>query len=54
MFGAVVGSALGIVALDESATPYFLAGALLVLLAGIYLTVRGTEEREKQLTAHSS
>jgi len=44
MFGAVVGSALGIGVLGESATPHFLAGAVLVLLAGIYLTVRGTED----------
>ncbi len=44
MFGAVVGSALGIMALGEVATPHFLAGALLVLLSGVYLTVRGTEE----------
>ena len=47
MFGAVVGSALGIGVLRESATPHFVAGAVLVLLAGIYLTVRGTEERDK-------
>jgi drug/metabolite transporter (DMT)-like permease len=45
MFGAVVGSALGIMALGEVATPYFLTGALLVLLSGVYLTVRGTEEK---------
>jgi drug/metabolite transporter (DMT)-like permease len=45
MFGAVVGSALGIMALGEAATPHFLAGALLVLLSGVYLTVRGTEEK---------
>jgi drug/metabolite transporter (DMT)-like permease len=47
MFGAVVGSALGIGVLGESATPRFVAGAALVLLGGIYLTVRGTEERDK-------
>jgi drug/metabolite transporter (DMT)-like permease len=46
MFGAVVGSALGILALGEAATPHFLAGALLVLLSGAYLTVRGTEEKK--------
>ncbi|HET8759695.1 MAG TPA: DMT family transporter [Nitrospiria bacterium] len=45
MFGAVVGGALGIGALGEEATPHFLAGALLVLLTGIYLTVRGTEDK---------
>lgn len=45
MFGAVVGSALGIGMLGEEATPHFLAGALLVLLTGIYLTVRGTEDK---------
>ncbi|MFZ5862094.1 MAG: DMT family transporter [Nitrospirota bacterium] len=43
MFGAVVGSALGIMVLGEVATPHFLAGALLVMLSGVYLTVRGTE-----------
>jgi drug/metabolite transporter (DMT)-like permease len=47
MFGAVVGSALGIGVLGESATPHFVAGAALVLLGGAYLTVRGTEERDK-------
>jgi drug/metabolite transporter (DMT)-like permease len=47
MFGAVVGSALGIGVLQESATPHFVAGALLVLSGGAYLTVRGTEERNK-------
>ncbi|MFZ5875072.1 MAG: DMT family transporter [Nitrospirota bacterium] len=47
MFGAVVGGALGIMALGEAATPHFLAGALLVLLSGIYLTVRGTEEKDQ-------
>jgi drug/metabolite transporter (DMT)-like permease len=47
MFGAVVGSALGIMVLGEVATPHFLAGALLVLLSGVYLTVRGTEEMDK-------
>jgi drug/metabolite transporter (DMT)-like permease len=47
MFGAVVGSALGILVLGEVATPHFLAGAFLVLLSGVYLTVRGTEERDK-------
>lgn len=47
MFGAVVGSALGIGVLGETATPYFLAGAALVVLGGIYLTVRGSEERDK-------
>jgi S-adenosylmethionine uptake transporter len=44
MFGAVVGSALGIGVLGEAATPNFLAGAALVVLGGIYLTVRGSEE----------
>ncbi len=47
MFGAVVGSALGIGVLGETATPNFLAGAALVVLGGIYLTVRGSEERDK-------
>ena len=47
MFGAVVGSALGIGVLGEAATPNFLAGAALVVLGGIYLTVRGSEERDK-------
>jgi drug/metabolite transporter (DMT)-like permease len=45
MFGAVVGSALGIGVLGETATPNFLAGAALVVLGGIYLTARGSEER---------
>ena len=44
MFGAVVGSALGIGVLGEAATPNFLAGAALVVLGGIYLTIRGSEE----------
>jgi S-adenosylmethionine uptake transporter len=44
MFGAVVGSALGIGVLGEAATPNFLGGAALVVLAGIYLTIRGSEE----------
>jgi S-adenosylmethionine uptake transporter len=44
MFGAVVGSALGIGVLSEAATPNFLAGAALVVLGGIYLTIRGSEE----------
>ena len=47
MFGAVVGSALGIGVLGEAATPNFLAGAALVVLGGVYLTVRGSEERDK-------
>src|SRR3990172_6541830 len=47
MVGAVVGSALGIGVLGESATPNFLAGAVLVVLGGIYLTVRGSEKRDK-------
>jgi drug/metabolite transporter (DMT)-like permease len=47
MFGAVVGSALGIGVLDEPATPHFVAGAALVLLSGIYLTVRGTEDERR-------
>ncbi len=47
MFGAVVGSALGIGVLGETATPNFLAGAALVVLGGIYLTIRGSEERDK-------
>ena len=44
MVGAVVGSALGIGVLGEAATPDFLAGAALVVLGGIYLTIRGSEE----------
>ena len=44
MFGAVVGSALGIGVLGEAATPNFLGGAALVVLGGIYLTIRGSEE----------
>jgi drug/metabolite transporter (DMT)-like permease len=47
MFGAVVGSALGIGVLSESATPHFVAGAALVLLSGVYLTVRGTDDRPR-------
>lgn len=56
MFGAVVGSALGIGVLGEPATPHFLAGASLVLLGAIYLTVKGTEEgaATSPLTAPSS
>jgi drug/metabolite transporter (DMT)-like permease len=45
MFGAVVGSALGIGVLGEAATPNFLAGAALVVLGGVYVTVRGSVER---------
>ncbi|MBI3610585.1 MAG: DMT family transporter [Nitrospirae bacterium] len=45
MFGAVVGSVLGIWLLSEPATPGFLLGALLVVVSGIYLTVRGSEEK---------
>jgi drug/metabolite transporter (DMT)-like permease len=44
MFGAVVGSAMGIGLLSEPATPGFLLGALLIVISGIYLTVRGSEE----------
>ena len=44
MFGAVVGSGMGIWLLSEPATPGFLIGALLVVISGIYLTVRGSEE----------
>ena len=44
MVGAVVGSALGIGVLGESATPNFLGGAALVVLGGVYLAVRGSEE----------
>jgi drug/metabolite transporter (DMT)-like permease len=43
MFGAVVGSVLGIWLLSEPATPGFLLGALLVVISGIYLTVRGSD-----------
>lgn len=46
MFGAVVGSGLGIWLLAEPATPQFLIGALLIVGSGIYLTLRGSEERE--------
>src|SRR3990172_4050194 len=45
MFGAVVGSALGIGVLGEADTPNFLAGAALVVLGGGYLTGRGSEEK---------
>lgn len=41
MFGAVVGSALGILLLGETTTPGFVFGALLVVVSGIYLTLRG-------------
>lgn len=44
MFGAVVGSGLGIGLLGEPAPPSFLLGAAIVLLSGVYLTVRGSEE----------
>lgn len=44
MFGAVVGSVLGIWLLSEPATPGFLLGAALVVSSGIYLTVRGSEK----------
>jgi drug/metabolite transporter (DMT)-like permease len=44
MFGAVVGSGLGIGLLGEPATASFLAGAAILVLCGIYLTMRGTEE----------
>jgi drug/metabolite transporter (DMT)-like permease len=44
MFGAVVGTALGIWALSEPARPGFLIGALLVVTSGIYLTVRASKE----------
>jgi drug/metabolite transporter (DMT)-like permease len=47
MFGAVVGSALGIGLLGEPATTHFLIGGAIVILSGIYLTVRGSEERGK-------
>lgn len=47
MFGAVVGSVLGITLFGEPATPHFVVGALLVVLAGIYLTVRRTEEERE-------
>jgi len=40
MFGAVVGSALGILLLDEPTTPGFVIGSLLVVVSGIYLTLR--------------
>lgn len=43
MFGAVVGSGLGIWILGEAATPGFLAGSLLVILSGIYLIVLRSE-----------
>ena len=39
MFGAVVGSALGISILSETATPDFVLGSLMVVASGIYLTV---------------
>jgi drug/metabolite transporter (DMT)-like permease len=45
MFGAVVGSALGIGLLGEPATAHFLIGASIVVSSGIYLTVRGSEDR---------
>lgn len=40
MFGAVVGCGLGILILGEPATPGFVLGGLLVVLSGIYLTLR--------------
>src|SRR3989304_739929 len=43
MFGAMVGSALGILFLSESATPGFVLGALMVIASGIYLTVRSSQ-----------
>ena len=43
MFGAMVGSALGIWFLSESATPGFVLGALMVIASGIYLTVRSSQ-----------
>ena len=46
MFGAVVGSGLGIGLLGEPATPHFLIGASIVAGSGIYLTVKGSEERD--------
>jgi drug/metabolite transporter (DMT)-like permease len=52
MFGAVVGSALGLGVLHESATPHFVSGAVLVLVAGIYLTIRGTEDKNGRITRH--
>ncbi len=39
MFGAVVGSALGILLLAEPTTPGFVMGSLLVVISGIYLTL---------------
>ena len=44
MFGAVVGSVMGFWFLSEPVTPGFLLGALLVVLSGIYLTARGSDE----------
>lgn len=44
MFGAVVGSGLGIGLLGDPLTMGFVAGASIVLLSGVYLTVRGSEE----------
>jgi len=44
MFGAVVGSVLGIWLLSEPARPGFLLGALLVVASGIYLTARSSKE----------
>ncbi len=44
MFGAVVGSGLGIGLLEEPPTPSFLLGASIVVLGGVYLTVRGSEQ----------
>jgi len=44
MFGAVVGSVLGIWVLSEPARPEFLLGAALVVASGIYLTVRASRE----------
>jgi drug/metabolite transporter (DMT)-like permease len=43
MFGAVVGSALGILLLAEPTNPSFITGALLVIISGIYLTVRKSD-----------
>lgn len=45
MFGAVVGSGMGIWLLSEPARPGFLLGAGLIVISGIYLTVRGSEEK---------
>jgi drug/metabolite transporter (DMT)-like permease len=46
--GAVVGGGMGLLFLHESATPGFLAGSLLIIVSGIYLTLPRTARRAAQ------